>query len=444
MSEGSIPSLLVKFSLPAVVGMMVNALYNIVDRIFIGQGVGPLGLAGVTVGFPLMLIQMAFGMLIGLGANALISIKLGQQRKDEAERILGTATVLLIITSFIMSAFGLFFLPSLLRLFGASDAILPYAISYMRYILLGSIVQAISFGMNNFIRGEGNPRTAMKTMFIGAGLNILLNPIFIFVFKMGVAGAAIATVLSQTVSAIWVLSYFLSGKSLLKLHVQNMRIRKSVVLKILAIGSAPFAMHLVASVLNAILNNQLQKYGGDLAISIMGILYSISMLTLMPIFGINQGAQPIIGYNFGAERYDRVKKTLQLAISYASIIVFLGFLLTQLFPFALIKLFNHNDQALQNLGGHALPIFFLMLPLVGFQIVSANYFQAVGKPQWAILLTLSRQIIFFIPAMFVFPHFFQLDGIWMTAPFADFMSALLSGLFLIHEFRLLAKQANRA
>ncbi len=440
LGHARITTLLLKFSLPAIIGMLVNALYNIVDRIFIGQGVGPLGIAGATVGFPIMLVQMAFGMLIGLGGNALVSIKLGQQRKAEAERVLGNALVMLVAASITITIPSLLFMKPLLQLFGASSAIMPYAVDYLRIILLGTVFQAVGFGLNNFIRGEGNPKMAMKTMFIGAGLNTVLDPLFIFVFQMGVAGAALATIISQAATTVWVLSYFRSRHSLLKLSRANLRVHGEIAKKILLIGSAPFSMHMVASVINAILNNQLQRYGGDLALSVMGINYSLAMLILMPIFGINQGSQPIIGYNFGAKKFNRVKQTVTIAILAASSVVLIGFLVTQLFPRALIQLFNHSDAALIEMGSHSIRIFFLVLPVVGFQVVSANYFMAVGKSGKAIFLTLSRQLIFLIPAVLLLPMYFQLDGIWMASPVSDFLSALLTAVFLFLELRHLGQQ----
>ncbi|MBN2357087.1 MATE family efflux transporter [candidate division KSB1 bacterium] len=443
MGQQPIRKLLIKFSIPAIVGMMVQSLYNIVDRIFIGQGVGPLGIAGVTVGFPLMLIQMAFGMLIGLGANALISIRLGEQRKDEAEKVMGNAVVLFLIIAIVMPVLGLTWMRPLLRLFGASDTIMPHAVDYLQVILLGTVFQTMGFGMNNFIRGEGNPKTAMKTMLIGAGLNLILDPLFIFGLNMGVRGAAIATVLSQMASSMWVLSYFLGRGSLLKLHWHNLRLQKSLVLRIMAVGSPPFTMHLVASVINAILNNQLQRYGGDVAISTMGILYSIAMLILMPIFGLNQGAQPIIGYNYGAKKYDRVRKTLKLAITAASTVVIIGFIVTQFLPMPLMHLFSKDDSILMQMGPRAMRIFFMMMPLIGFQVVSANYFQAVGKPRHAMLLSLSRQVLFLIPAVILLPYLWGLDGVWAATPLADFLSSVLTALFLAYELRHLGEQHKR-
>ena len=442
LGTAKIPALLLRFSVPAIIGMLVNALYNIVDRIFIGQGVGPLGIAGATITFPLMLIQMAFGMLIGLGANSLISISLGEQKRERAETILGNAFFLLVCIAVSLSALGLLFLTPLLKLFGASETILPYARSYASIILFGTLFQAIGMGMNNFIRGEGDPKTAMKTMLLGAILNTILDPIFIFVFKWGVGGAALATVISQGASAVWVLAYYFGGRSQLKIRLHNLLPRKDIVLKILAVGSAPFAMQLASALLNAIVNNQLTAYGGDLAVSAMGILFSIGMLFFMPIFGVNQGMQPIVGYNFGAKSYHRVVHAAYIAIGAGSVFVILGFLSIQLFPRALVSLFSGSSAELLDLGAYAIRRYFLMMPVIGFQMIASGYFQAVGKPKQAMFLTLSRQIILLIPLFLILPRFLGLDGIWLAPPIADLLSAALTGIFFYRELRNLKLQGD--
>lgn len=437
LGEERVGKLLLKFSIPAIIGMLVNALYNIVDRIFIGNGVGSLGIAGITVSFPIMIILMAFGMLVGLGANALISIRLGEDKKDEAELILGNATVLLIGILLIISILGLIFLEPLLRLFGASQDALPFAKNYLSIILFGAVFQGIGFGMNNFIRGEGNPKIAMLTMLIGAITNIILDPIFIFVLDLGIRGAAFATIISQGISSAWVLYYFLGGKSLLKIRRKNLRLRLNIVGGIFAIGSAPFLMQVAASGITALLNNQLLFYGGDIAIAAFGAINSVTMLVLMPIFGINQGAQPIIGFNYGAKKFDRVKKTLKLAIFSATFIVTLGFIGTRLIPYHLAALFNRDDQEFIKFAVDGMRIFLFMLPIIGFQIVSSNYFQAVGKPKQAMFLSLSRQVLVLIPALLILPRFFGLNGVWAAGPVADVCSSLLTGSFLLYELKRL-------
>ena len=340
LSEESIGKLLLQFSIPAIIGMLVNALYNIVDRIFIGRGVNQLAIGGIFVGMPISLILMAFSMLIGIGGNTLVSIRLGQNRKEDAEKIAGNSIVLLLLISTVISIFGLIFLEPLLKSFGASDSNLQYSIDYMRIILYGAPFQALGFGMNNFIRGEGNPKIAMMTMLIGAILNTILDPIFIFVFDMGVKGAALATIISQLVSAIWVMKYFIGESSMLKIKKQYLKLKISIIKEIVSIGFAPFSMQLAASMVTILLNNNLKNYGGGLATSSMGVIQSISMLILMPMFGINQGAQPIIGFNYGAQHYDRVKKTLKLAIVAATCLGIAGFFLTQALPVTLFKLFT--------------------------------------------------------------------------------------------------------
>lgn len=435
LGEEKVSKLLLKFSIPAIVGMLVNALYNVVDRIFIGNSVGSVGIAGITIGFPIMLVIMAFSMLIGIGANSLISIRLGEQRKQEAELILGNALVLLIVTAAVISIFGLIFIEPLLRIFGASEAVLPYAKEYLSIILLGTVIQTVGFGMNNFIRAEGNPRIAMFTMLIGAVLNTILDPIFIFVFGMGIRGAAIATVLSQVVSTAWVLYHFLGGGSTLKIHGKNLKLQIKIVTKIVALGTAPFLMQMAASVLNAIMNKSLNIYGGDIAVSGMGVVISITMLILMPIFGINQGVQPIIGYNYGALKFDRVKKALKLAIIAATTIASIGFVITRVFPSQLISVFNRTDTELLDFGTRAISIYLIFLPFIGFQIVAANYFQAVGKPKHASFLSLSRQILILIPALLILPRIFGLDGLLMAGPASDLTSSIITGVFLIMELK---------
>ena len=435
LGEEKVLKLLLKFSIPAIIGMLVNALYNVVDRIFIGRGVDALGIAGATIGFPIMLIIMAFAMLIGIGANSLVSIRLGEKKKDEAELIMGNAFILLVLVSVVISILGLTFLTTLLKAFGASEAVLPYAKEYLRIILIGSVFQSVGFGMNNFIRSEGSPKIAMMTMLIGAALNTILDPLFIFVFNWGMAGAALATIISQAVSAAWVLYHFIGGRSTLRLRRKYFKLQMKTVLKIAAIGSAPFAMQMTASLQNVIMNKSLVTYGGDVAVSGMGIVMSIMMLMLMPIFGINQGVQPIIGYNYGAKKYDRVKEALKLGIIAATIIVTVGFITIRLFPSEFIAMFNKKDANLIEFGTHALKVFTIFLPIIGFQIVASNYFQAVGKPKQAGILSLARQVLLLIPALLIFPRFYQIEGVLAAGPFADIMSSLITGTWLFFELR---------
>lgn len=441
LGEGSVGKLLLSFSIPAIIGMLVNALYNVVDRIFIGRGVSGTAIGALYVGMPISLILMAFSMLIGIGGNTLVSIRLGQNRKEDADRIAGNSVVLLAVISIVIAALGLIFLEPLLKILGASASNIQYAMDYLRIILIGAPFQAIGFGMNNFIRGEGNPKTAMITMLIGALLNTILDPIFIFVFKMGVQGAALATIISQAVSAIWVMSYFLSGRSILTIKKEYLRFKWPIFKEIVSIGFSPFSMQLAASMVTILLNNNLQKYGGDLATSSMGVIQSVSMMILMPMFGINQGAQPIIGFNYGAEKYDRVKRTLGFAIIGASVFGILGFIATQFFTKSIVQLFISDVGDLDEILLIAIPgmkIYLMMLPIIGFQVMSSSFFQAIGKPKHSAFLSLSRQVIVLIPALMILPNFYGLQGIWMAGPIADTIASILTAILLF----IFLKQLN--
>ncbi|MHB8862915.1 MAG: MATE family efflux transporter, partial [Pirellulaceae bacterium] len=436
--SGSISSLLLKFSAPAMVGMVAQALYNIVDRVFVGRAIGTLGIAGTTLAFPFMLVLMAFSMLIGFGAAALVSIRLGERRRAEAEHVLGHAVVLLLLAAVMLSVVGLWLLDPLLQAVGASENSQPYAREYLKIILAGAVFQTLGFGLNAVIRGEGNPRVAMMTLLIGALLNIVLDSIFLFVLGWGMQGAAAATVLSQAMSTLWVVSYFMRGKSLLKFRRQHLRLRWRTCAAIAAAGSPMFAMQMAASVMNTILFNQLRAHGGDLAISVVGIVHALALFIAMPVFGLNQGAQPIIGYNYGAGNFDRVLSTLKLAVLYATVICFAGFLLAMFAPAHMIALFNpksQRDPQLMEVGTHAIRICLAMYPFVGFQIVSSSYFQAVGKPKHALLLGLSRQVLLLIPAIVLLPRFFGLNGVWLAIPTADLCASLLTAVWLFYELR---------
>lgn len=423
--------LLFKYSLPAIVGMMVNALYNVVDRIYIGK-LGPLHMTGVGLSMPLIILLMGFGMLVGIGAGARVSLRLGQNNKEQAERILGNAVTLLILIMGALSVLGLIFKLPLLRLFGASDVTIEFANQYLTVILIGAIFQGVGFGLNSIVRSEGNPKIAMYTVLIGAIANIILDPIFIFVFDMGIRGAAIATVISQLLTATWVVIHFTSSKSKLKLKVKNLALDFKTVLSILSIGMSPFSMQVASSIVIILANNELRAYGGDIAISAMTVINSIAIFFLMPIFGINHGSQPIIGFNYGAKAFDRVKKTLLLATIAGTTLSTLGFVLTQFWTTELIHLFN-NDLELVKVASKGMKIFLIMLPVIGFQIISANYFQAVGKAPKAMFLSLLRQVLVLIPLLFILPKFFGLTGVWIASPIADLTASIVTAIFLFNE-----------
>ena len=437
MGTEEIRRLLARFSGPAIVGTLVNGLYNVADRIFVGHQAGAIGIAAISICFPVMMIMMAFGMLVSRGGNTLLGIRLGQKRQEEAEEVLGNAFSLYLILSALFIGLGLLGLSPLLKLFGATPDTLGPASRYLAIILLGMPLQMIALGMSNFIRGEGNPRTAMWTMFFGSGLNILLDPLFIFTFGLGIRGAALATVLAQSVSALYVLHYFLGGRSVLKLRRAYLRLRAGLVRQILTIGAPPFVMIVGASMIIAVLNNRLRAYGGDVALSVMGVIFSVQMLIRMPLIGLNQGAQPILSFNYGALHYQRVRQTLKTVLIWASVMVLLAYLAVELRPLLLFHLFNPNDQAFARMGAGAIRIFLLMLPLFGIQMTGTNYFQAVGRARVAMFLTLCRQGVILIPLVLILPLFFGLQGIWYAAPIADVISTMLITVFLLRELRLL-------
>ena len=430
----SIGKLLLKFSIPAITAMIVNALYNIVDRMYIGhiKGVGSYALSGLAITFPISVIIMAFGMLIGIGASSVISIRLGEKNKEAADNILGNALVLITIISLLIGLLGVLFLNKLLILFGASQNSLPYAKAFIQIILMGAVFQNIGFGINNVIRAEGNPKMAMLTMVFGAIINIILDPILIFVLHMGIQGAAIATVISQAFNTILVLKYFTfkNSGSILKIKKANLKLNAHIIKDIFVIGMAPFSMQIASSLVAILYNKGLYTYGGDLAIAAMGILNSISMLIFMPIFGISQGIQPIIGYNYGAKLYSRVLKVLKLAIIAGTGIAIIGFICVQIFSKQLIGMFVGNNPALINLGARGLKIDLIVLPILGFQILGASYFQAINEAKTSMVLSILRQVIVLIPIILILPLFFKLDGLWFSQPCADIIATALTAFFL--------------
>lgn len=443
MREQKIGRLLWKFSWPAIVGMLVNALYNIVDRAFVGRGVGFIGIAATTVAFPIMIIFMATSMLIAIGATALISIRLGEQKKEEAEKIAANAMLLLILFPLLLTIVYLLFPDQILGLFGAEGNVLPYAKDFTHIIVFGSVFGSIAFGMNNFIRAEGNPTIAMLTQIIGAVINVILNYIFIFKLGLGIKGSAMATISGQFVSALWVLSYFLSSRSLIKIRLKNFKPQFPIVISIMSIGFAPFAMQIANSIQQMILNKTLFALGGDLALSAVGIIMSVATLLVMPVVGLSQGAQPLIGYNYGARQYARVKETLAKTVIASIGIASFGYLIMRIWPTQIVGLFSEGDIALTEMTSPAMLTFFALLPIVGFQIPCASYFQAVGKPVQSAVLSLSRQVLFFIPLLIFLPHIWGIQGVWRTAPIADSLSVLFTGTLIYFEMKnLKVKKTN--
>jgi putative MATE family efflux protein len=387
---------------------------------------------------PVMMVLMAASILIGVGANSLFSIRLGQGRRDEVEKIMGHAFALLFLIPGVVIVVSLIFLDDILiHILGASEAVFPYAKAYLQVILYGGIFSAMGPGINHFIRSDGHPKTSMLTQIIGAVINIILDPIFIFVFGWGVAGAAWATIISQFISFVWVIGYFNSRFTRLRFRLHAMKLELRTTLQILAIGFAPFAMQLAIGLVNVLLNRTLFVYGGDIAVAAMGIVYSIVIVIIMPLQGLNQGAQPIIGYNYGAKKYDRVKKTYKWAVICATIFVCAGFMLFQIFPRFFIAIFSKDGGELMEIGVFALRRCTMFLPVIGFQILSSNFFQSIGKPLQGTVLSLSRQILLYIPLLIILPRFFGIHGVFFAMPMADMGASILSAFVITRELRLL-------
>jgi putative MATE family efflux protein len=435
-----IGKLLFGFSLPAIIGMLVNAVYNTVDRIYVGHGVDALGIAGISIAMPLMLVGTALAMLVGIGANSIFSIQLGEDKKNEVEKIMGHAFILLLLVSGLFVIIAQIFLDKIIiYVLGASEAIFPYAKTYLRIVLYGGVFNAMGFGINFFIRSDGHPRTSMYTQLIGAIINIILDPIFIFGFKWGIAGAAWATVIAQFISFLWVLLYFNSKSTQLRFRIRYMKPEWNLTSRILAVGSAPFARQLAGSLIIGLMNYSFYRYGGDVGVTAFGIVYGILTLFSMPLQGLNQGSQPIIGYNYGAKQYERVRKTYKWVVVSGCAFAGIAFVFIQLFPHIFFRMFTREGGELLDIGIRCLRISFLLLPIAAFQIISANYFQAVGKSIQSLILGLSRQVICYIPLLLLLPKLWGLNGVFYAMPIADFLSAIATLVFILYELKRLGK-----
>ncbi len=433
-----ISKLLWKYSMPAIVGIVVMSLYNIIDRIFIGQGVGPDAIAGLAITFPVMNLATALGMLIGAGSAARVSIVLGQGDKPMAFKILGNSIVMTITLGISYITVFAIFMDDILRLFGASERTLPYAHDFMMYILPGLLLMNMCYSYNNLMRASGYPTRAMVTMFIGAGLNVMLAPLFIFIFGWGIKGAAIASDISMAVSAAFVMSHFMSKKSEIHFKQGIYRLEKSILLSIVSIGAAPFLINCAGCVINAIVNNTLFKYGGDSAVAAMGIFTTYSQLLIVVVIGICQGMQPIIGFNYGARCFDRLRRTYFLAVSASSIVCVLGTILSLSCPQYIARAFT-TDTDLISAIVKSLTITTIMFWGIGFQIVSTNFFQSLGMAKKSIFLSLTRQIIFLIPLLVILPPHFGLNGVWAAFPTADSLAIFITVVLIINQFRTLRK-----
>ena len=441
LDKAPVGRLLWKYSLPSVVGIVVMSIYNVIDRIFIGQGVGPDAIAGLAITFPVMNVSAAFGVLIGAGAGARTSIVLGMGNKRMAEHILGNSIVMtLLFGTFYVAMFALFMDP-ILRLFGASDASLPYAHDFMMYILPGLVINNITYSYNNVMRSTGYPTKAMVTMFIGAGLNVILAPIFIFYFGWGIKGAAVATDISMGVSALFVMLHFMDKRSEVHFTPGTYRLDWRILRPILAIGAAPSIVNTAGCVINAIINNTVYRYGGDSGVAAIGIFTTITQLIVTFVVGVCMGMQPIVGYNYGARRFDRLHRTFWLAAAVCTLACTLGSLAGHFIPRGLSMMFT-TDGPLLDASANALRLTTWMFWAVGFQIVTTNFLQSLGEARKSIIMSLTRQVIFLIPLLFTLPQLWQLNGVWLSFPISDLAATLVAVIMLSIEMRKIGRMSS--
>lgn len=429
-----ISKLIWEYALPGIVGTVVTALYNVVDRIFIGQVEGAIAISGLAITFPVMALVSSLGMLVGSGAAARISISLGKRDHLTAEQILGSSLLLTVLLNAVFITLIYLLLEPILMAFGASSLTYPYARSYLEIVLLGNVFVSLCYNFNAMMRSSGYPTKAMTTMLIGAVLNVILSPLFLFVFNLGIRGVAWATVISMFIGMLFVMHHFTRRSSVIRLRWKNIRLNSAIILSIISIGLSPFSMQVAASGVALLMNTSLLRYGGDLAVGAYGIVNSILMLILMVVLGLNQGTQPIIGYNYGAGNYRRVRETLFYALKMATIFTTVGFLIGQFFPQLLTSAFT-SDEELLEISGTGLRLAMLALPLVGFQIVSSNFFQSIGFATKSIVQSLSRQLIFLVPGILLLPRIWGLKGLWIAIPVSDTLSALLSLYLLVIQLR---------
>ena len=444
LGTDSLSSLLWRYAMPAIIAQVSSSLYNIIDSIFVGQGVGPMAISGLALTMPVMNLSAAFGAMVGVGSSALTSIRLGQGNKRAAELILGNVVLLNVVMGVAFMALGLIYLDDLLYLFGASDDSIPYAREFMRVILIGNVITHLYLGLNNQLRVTGYPQKAMHTMLLSVVLNLVLCPLFIFVFKWGIAGSAWATVIAQTVALGWQLHHFSNRQNFLSFRRDSFRFNRDIVRGTLSIGMAPFIMQCCACVVVIFVNNTMQHYGGDLAIGAYGIVNRVAFLFTMVVMGLNHGMQPIVGYNYGAKNYERVRRILFMTIGWATIVTTVGFLVCQLFPEYVVRLFAKEDGSgdatqLITLASHGLQAILIAFPIVGFSMVVGNFFQYIGKAKRAILLSMTRQLIFILPLLVVLPPLWGQDGVWYSIPIADTMAMLLALVLLIYQLRKLRR-----
>ena len=425
LGQKPVGRLLWQYALPAIVAMTASSLYNIIDRAFIGQVVGPEAIAGLGITFPFMNLSAAFGAAVGVGASTCISVKLGQKDYKTAENLLGNTVTLNLIVGFLFMVVCLLFLNPILRFFGASDATLPYAREFMIVILLGNMITHMYFGMNAVLRAAGKPRHAMYATLFTVGMNILLVIAFVWWFRWGIRGAALATITSQSLALCWQMWIFSDQRELLHLKRGIYKLKANLVRNIIAIGISPFLMNVTSCVIVIFMNNQFVRYGGDMAVGAYSIANSMAMVFFMFVMGMNQGMQPIVGYNYGAEKFDRMLRCLWLTIAVATSILLVGWALAMLFPMQIARIFT-TDETLLQLSARGIRLDMLVFPIIASQAVITNFFQCIGKVKISILLSLTRQLLMLLPLAYLLPLIWQLDGVWYAMPFSDFGSIAMT------------------
>lgn len=430
----SIGKLLMQYAVPAIIAMTAASLYNMVDSIFIGHGVGTMAISGLALTFPLMNLAAAFGSLVGVGASTLISVKLGQKDYDTAQRVLGNVFVLNILLGVVFTVVVMIFLDPILYFFGGSEQTIGYARDYMQIILLGNVITHLYLGLNAVLRSSGHPQKAMYATIATVVINTILDPVFIYGFGWGIRGAAIATIVAQLLSLIWLFKLFTNREELLHFHRGIFKLRRKIVFDSLAIGLSPFLMNLAACFIVILINQGLKKHGGDLAIGAFGIVNRLVFIIVMIVMGLNQGMQPIAGYNFGAQQYGRVNKVLKLTILYATIVTTFGFLVGVLVPDFVVSVFT-SDAELVELSAKGLRIVVMFFPIIGFQMVTSNFFQSIGMAGKAIFLSLTRQMLILLPCLLILPHFFGVAGVWYSMPISDILASLIALVMLVMQFR---------
>lgn len=437
----NIGKLLMQYAVPAIIAMTASSLYNMVDSIFIGHGVGTMAISGLALTFPLMNLAAAFGSLVGVGAATLISVKLGQKDYDTAQRVLGNVFVLNILLGVAFTVIVMAFLDPILYFFGGSDETVGYARDYMYIILLGNTITHLYLGLNAVLRSSGHPQKAMYATIATVIINTILDPVFIYGFGWGIRGAAIATIVAQIISLMWQLWIFSSKEELLHFHRGIFRLKRKIVFDSLAIGMSPFLMNMAACFIVILINQGLKKYGGDLAIGAFGIVNRLVFIIVMIVMGLNQGMQPIAGYNFGAKQYERVTKTLKLTIIYVTGVTTFGFIIGMLFSDTVVGIFT-SDAELIELSAKGLRIVVMFFPIIGFQMVTANFFQSIGMASKAIFLSLTRQMVVLLPCLLILPRFFGAAGVWYSMPISDLLASLIAGTMLVWQFRKFRVQAQ--